>query len=325
MMPGLLRLDSRLRQAAVALALLLPIATGLVFAGTGPGPADGTRPAATTADAAEGAGLVSGPQGGAHDDAPRRVWLVPLAGQSMLMHALVLRPPGRGPFPLAVINHGSSQNATRRKRFAMPTYDTASRWFLARGYVVVLPLRPGHGTTAGPYFEDQGRCQTADYRRAGLATADSIQSAVDYLTAQSFVRKAGVVAIGHSAGGWGVLALASRNPQAVQAAINFGGGRGGEVDDKPRNNCAPERLVAAAGTFGRTARIPTLWLYGENDGHFAPALSGRMVEAFRGAGGRADYHLLPPIVADGHALIDSDAAVPLWGPIVERFLAAQRL
>jgi pimeloyl-ACP methyl ester carboxylesterase len=207
----------------------------------------------------------------------------------------------------------------------MPSYVLAAQWLLDRGFAVVLPLRPGHGETAGPYFEDQGRCDDPDYLQAGLRTAESIAAAIDYLSAQPFVRKSGVLVLGQSAGGWGGIALASRNPAAVRAVIAFAGGRGGHADDVPNNNCASERLVDAAGVFGQTARIPTLWLYAENDSYFAPALSRRMYAAFGGArdmGGRVEYHLLPAFGPEGHMLLDSDAAFGLWEPVVERFLAA---
>ena len=262
-----------------------------------------------------------GPQGPPIGPARRQLWLVPLPGERLLMHTFVLRPTGDGPFPLAVINHGSDQNSVLRAAFNLSDYHKLAYWFLDRGFAVALPIRPGHGATGGPYFEDQGRCADADYRQSGLATADSIQAAVDYLTAQPFVRKSNVVIVGQSAGGWGALALASRNLPAVKAVINFAGGRGGRVDDQPDKNCVPARLVAAAADFGRTARIPTLWLYAQNDSYFAPALSKRMFAAFRGAGGTAEYHLLPPLGADGHILIDSDDAIARWAPIVERFLA----
>ena len=88
----------------------------------------------------------------------------------------------------------------------------------------------------------------------------------------------------------------------------------------PDNNCAPDRLVSAAGAFGRVARIPTLWLYAQNDSYFAPALSERMFAAFHDAGGTAEYRLLPALGADGHIRMTGDAAIALWAPIVERFL-----
>jgi dienelactone hydrolase len=262
-----------------------------------------------------------GPEGGA---ARRQLWFIPLPGERLVMHAVVLRPPGPGPFPLAVINHGSAQSSAQRAIFSPSEYANASQWFLNHGFAVVLPLRPGHGETGGPYFEDQGRCESVDYEKSGLATADSIQAAVDYLAAQPFVKKSGMVVIGQSAGAWGALALASRNPRAVRAVINFAGGRGGRIDDKPDNNCAPDRLIEAAGNFGSSARIPTLWLYSKNDSYFAPGLSKRMYEVFSIAGGNAEYHLLQPFGSDGHSFIDSNEASKLWAPIVEKFLAEHR-
>jgi dienelactone hydrolase len=93
----------------------------------------------------------------------------------------------------------------------------------------VLPQRPGHGKTGGPYLEDQRGCARADYRLAGLGTADSIETALRFMTAQSYVRRDGVVIVGQSAGGWGSVALASLNPPGVKAVIVFAAGRSGRV------------------------------------------------------------------------------------------------
>jgi dienelactone hydrolase len=101
--------------------------------------------------------------------------------------------------------------------------------------------------------------------------------------AQPFVCKSGAIVVGHPAGGWDALALASRNPTMVTEVINFACGRAGHADDQPNSNCVPERLVTTAAAFGRTARIPTLWLYAANDSYFAPAMSQRRYEDFRSA------------------------------------------
>ena len=69
--------------------------------------------------------------------------------------------------------------------------------------------RPG-----GSYLEDQGGCDEADYSRSGRATAASIASALDYMRGQAFIRPDGAVMIGHSAGGWGALALAGETRRA---------------------------------------------------------------------------------------------------------------
>ena len=72
------------------------------------------------------------------------------------------------------------------------------------------------------------------------------------------------------------------------AIITFAAGRGGRVDGKPNNNCAPDRLVEATADFGRYLAGAMLWFYIENDTFFGPALLKRMHEAFTAAGGRAD-------------------------------------
>ncbi len=261
-----------------------------------------------------------GPQG-AEDSSRRQNWILPAPQSGVTMRATLFRPPGAGPFPLVVINHGTTQSAAARAQYRAPLYAAAASFFVRRGYAVLVPQRPGHGETGGPYLEGNGSCAGADYRRSGLATAASIAAAIDYITAQNFIGKTPAIVVGHSAGGWGALALASRNPRNVKAVINFAGGRGGRVNGRPDNNCAPERLVAAAGEFGAHARIPSLWLYAGNDSYFSPDLSQRMAEAYRRAGGQVEFHLLPAFGADGHRLIDSEDAVAIWGPLVEKFLA----
>ena len=49
-----------------------------------------------------------------------------------------------------------------------------------------------------------------------------------------------------------------------------------------------------------------------------------VAEAFRLSGGKAEVHILPPFGADGHELIRAPEAVPIWAPLVERFLASVR-
>ena len=66
----------------------------------------------------------------------------------------------------------------------------------------------------------------------------------------------------------------------------------------PNNNCAPNKLVEETAAFGRTSRIPMLWIYAENDTYFGPELTKRMHEAFIAAGGKAEYHMLPPFESD---------------------------
>lgn len=233
------------------------------------------------------------------------LWLVPSPEDGTLMRTTVYRPPGEGPFPLAVVNHGSEQDLSRRLNMPLPSFPAMTQWLLARGYVVALPQRPGHGATGGRYLEDQGPCSRADFAAAGNGAADSIAAAIGYMTRQPFARSRGVLVVGNSAGGWGALALASRNPQQVAGVIAFAPGRGGRDRDKPGQNCSPERLIAASQAFGSTARGPVLMLYASNDTYFPRQLAERIGEAFRVGDRNARYRILPPVGGEGHALMDS--------------------
>ena len=247
--------------------------------------------------------------------------------------AYVIRPSGNGPNPLVVMNHGVSLNPTERSYFPLIEFREAALWFARRGYVVVAPIRSGYGITGieiagrgifNVFFSGVGQCSDPQFRDAGLAVAAMDGWVIDYMTSQPFVERNKVIVVGQSGGGWGAIALASRNPASVRAIVSFAAGRGGRVDGKPNNNCAPDRLVETTAEFGRTARLPMLWIYTENDTYFGPALSQRMAAVFQAGGGNLEYHLLPPFGHDGHFLVDSADGVSIWAPLVDDFLTRHR-
>lgn len=176
---------------------------------------------------------------------------MPSPDTDIAARALLFRPAGAGPFRLAVIAHASTQNVLRRAQMPQPEYHALAAFLVARGFAVLVPERLGHGATGGRYVEDQGGCDEADYARAGRATAEDISLALDYLQKQDFIRKDAAVVIGHSAGGWGALALANADPKRISAIIAFAPGRGGHANDEPNKVCAPHTLLAAAAGIRR--------------------------------------------------------------------------
>jgi len=271
----------------------------------------------------------------AEDEAPSRnlreeIWALPAP---LPMFAYLVRPTGDGPFPLAIMNHGVALNVTERSFFPLVEFRDAAKWFARRGYVVVAPVGTGYGASAidipergiyGPFFSKIGKCSNPNFRDPGLAIALTDLWIIDYMASEKHIVPKDVVVVGQSAGGWGSIALSSLNPPQVKAIITFAAGRGGHVDGKPNNNCAPDKLVEATGEFGRSSRVPMLWIYIENDTFFGPALSKRMHEAFTAAGGNAEYHLLPPFGNEGHYFIGSPDSIPIWSPLVSKFLDERR-
>ena len=254
------------------------------------------------------------------------VWGLPLPLPSI---AYVVHPTGNGPFPLVIMNHGVAMDPKERSFFPLVEFRDAAFWFARRGYLVVAPAGPGYGAAGldipergihSVFFQKIGKCSNPNFRDAGLAVAAIDLGTIKYLSGRKDVVTDNIIVVGQSAGGWGSIALASQNPSMIKAVIVFAAGRGGRVDGKPNNNCNPDKLVAATTEFGRTARLPMLWIYTENDSYFGPELSRRMHEAFVGAGGDAEYHLVGPFGNEGHGLIDAREGVPIWSPLVSRFL-----
>ncbi|MEA2886704.1 MAG: hypothetical protein QOD11_1064 [Bradyrhizobium sp.] len=252
----------------------------------------------------------------------RQQWLVPSPDSARAAHAILFRPPGEGPFPLAIVAHATSQNVLRRAQMPQPEYRALAAWLVARGFAVLVPERLGHGATGGRYLEDQGGCDEADYAKAGRATADSIVAALDFMRGQSFVRQDGAVIVGHSAGAWGALALAARNPPGVAAIVAFAPGRGGHANDLPNQVCAPHTLIAAAAEFGRSARVPVAWLVAANDTYFSPVLSRQIADAFRAGGGKVDFRVLAAYGSEGHWLAETEGGVKSAAPELGRALKA---
>lgn len=252
------------------------------------------------------------------------IWALPFP---LPVLAFLVRPVGDGPFPLVVMNHGISLEANQRTMFPAIEYRDAARWFARRGYVVISPVRYGASSLDdkdqglyGAVFAHVGSCDNPNFRGPGLAIATLNEWVIDYMSKKKMIQPGKVIVVGQSGGGWGSIALGSLNPSSVQAIITFAAGRGGRVDGKPNNNCAPDKLVAATSEFGRTARVPMLWIYAENDSYFGPELTMRMHQAFVEAGGNADYRMLPSFGTDGHFMIDFADAVPIWSPLVSQFL-----
>jgi pimeloyl-ACP methyl ester carboxylesterase len=202
-------------------------------------------------------------------------------------------------------------------------------WFARRGYLVVAPTGPGYGAAAldaperglfAVFYSKVGACENPNFWDAGMAAALLDKWIIDYMTEQKLAVPDSAIVIGQSAGGWGAIALSSQNLASVKAIITFAAGRGGRVGGKPNNNCAPDKLVETASEFGQSARTPVLSIYVANDTFFGPILSRRLIDAYDNAGGRAEYHLLPPFGEEGHFFIDSPDAIPLWSPFVSPFL-----
>jgi len=236
------------------------------------------------------------------------------ASRHLSLEATIYLPEGAGPFPLLVLSHGTPRDLAERR--VRQRYQPQSWVFINMGFAVVIPMRRGYGHSDGDYAEEEGLCDQAHYYEAGRESARDLLATVHYMRAQPYINPAQVVLAGHSAGGFASLALASQGFPGLLGVINFAGGRGSRAD----RVCSPPALIDAFTKFGRTTRVPTLWIYAQNDTYFGPSLVRELHRAFTREGGQARLVMLPPFSEEGHYLFTDVRGLDRWTGLVQSFI-----
>lgn len=232
--------------------------------------------------------------------------------------ATIFKPDGPGPFPLLVLSHGAPRDGDNvRAGMKRSRFHRQSREFVKLGFAVAVPMRRGYGPSEGAYAEGTGSCRFPRYHSSGLESAKDLRAAVDYMKKLPYVNGSKIVLAGQSAGGFASIAAAGTNIAGVRGVLNFAGGRGSA---KPDFVCEEHLLVEAFRKFGETSRVPTLWIYSENDHYFSPRLVKKMAETYSAAGGRVKLAMKPPFGDDGHLLFSKEAGIPIWLPEAAEFL-----
>ncbi len=222
------------------------------------------------------------------------------------------------PLPLLVLNHGRAASPAGFARVQVKDFEAAARWLTRFGFLVAVPIRIGYGASGGPDVEYSGGCGTRNYPPIYHAAAVQTLAVLAQLRERPDAAKDRAVVAGQSFGGTTAITLASMNPEGVQATINFAGGGGGNPEQHPHQPCSESRLRALFAGYGKSARLPTLWLYSENDKYWGPDLPRAWFDAFKAAGGRGEFQGFPPVSDDGHRLFSR--APQLWQPRVREFL-----
>ena len=224
------------------------------------------------------------------------------------------------PRPVLIINHGRAADATARGALGRARYSDAARWFARFGFAVAVPTRLGYGVSGGADVEDSGACGAKNYAPGYRAAAQQTLAALRFMHERTDTLKDRDVVVGQSYGGTTSIAMAALNPAGTIAVVNFAGGGGGDPKDRPQSPCAPQRMERLFADYGRTARVPSLWIYTENDMYFGPRLPEEWFEAFKAAGGSGQYVRFPAHGESGHNLFS--AAPGIWQPTVLEFLRA---
>jgi len=241
------------------------------------------------------------------------------------LEALVVKPAkADGRLPIALITHGKNAKAEENQALRADMMLPQARDFAARGWLAVVVLRRGYGQSDGLPGVSRGAaymaCENADLARGFEVEADDLDGALKVVAARPDADGSRAIAIGQSLGGGVVLAFAARRPAGLLGVVNVSGGAWRTNGEG--NVCQHADLVAAMATLGARTRIPTLWLYAENDSLFPPELVTRMRDAYAASGGRAELRMFPPVVHDGHRLFADFGGRVKWLRAVDGFLQA---
>jgi dienelactone hydrolase len=224
------------------------------------------------------------------------------------------------PHPVAIINHGRAPKPEQRAQVKPNSYFGNARWLARMGFLVAVPVRLGYGATGGDDIEDSGSCDRKNYLPGYDAAAVQTEQVLQFVRERVDVAKDRTVVFGQSYGGTTAITYAAKNPPGVQAFINFAGGGGGNPETHAQQPCGVNRLKQMFAGYGETSRMPTLWVYTENDQWMGSKYPRDWFDAFKAAGGNGEFVLFPPHGKDGHGLFTS--APDVWRPKVFEFLLA---
>lgn len=232
-----------------------------------------------------------------------QVLQVPAAGfTAPELEVTVYRPPGDGPHPVVVINHGRAPGPSKLQPRYRPVL--AAREFVQRGWAVVVPMRQGFAGSGGG--EISGGCNV---RSNGEQQAVSVRRTLDWLATQPWADLSRHIVLGQSAGGLTTLAYGTAPHPATKLLVNFAGGLRQEGCLGWQRN-----LVAAYADYGAATRLPSLWFYGDNDSFFAPEVWREGHRRYVAAGGAAELVAFGAFGSDAHALFGSRAGLAVWVP-----------
>ncbi|SFJ15384.1 alpha/beta hydrolase family protein [Bradyrhizobium sp. cf659] len=237
------------------------------------------------------------------------------------LEAFLVRPAGTKRYPLALLSHGSPRSFDDRATMSAHKYYGVALEYARRGFAALIVMRRGYGTSPGGRVDSVGGCANAAYLPAAAVAVADLRAAIDAMGRRTDVTTSGMIAAGHSAGGLATIALTAQAPPGLVAAISFAGGRGSRDDD---DVCNEGGLVQAFASFGKTSRVPMLWVYATNDLFFGPDLARRLYDGFRGNGGNVKFVAAAPYGNDGHYLY-SVVGRPQWTPYVDAFLRERGL
>ena len=241
----------------------------------------------------------------AQETVPPGAKLVSFPMHGRILYGFLAVPPGPGPFPAVIWNHGS-------ERFPGWHADLAA-FYVGHGFVFFMPHRSGQGRSPGRYVMDEIRAGDASTAvQVHREVNEEVVAAVEWLKQEPEVDPNRVVVSGCSFGGIQTLLTAEKGV-GVRAFVAFAPAA------KSWANLQLRQLLENAV---KNAKAPVFILQAKNDFNTGPVeVLGKVAQKH---GGEAKlYPSFGRTEEDGHwAFATTTAGTAVWGEDVLKFIAA---
>jgi dienelactone hydrolase len=172
----------------------------------------------------------------------------------------IFKPAGDGPFPVAILNHGSAGGNPK----ATITWDNETEYLVGKGYAVLAPMRRGRGKSSGHSLESEDKnCDVQSWIPGVTASMRDISAVIEFSRTLPFADSHRILLLGVSRGGFLSVAYAAEGQYRddVRQVINFVGGWVAQAEDR----CPTDFNTHSFEKYGAETHVPMLWLYGAND------------------------------------------------------------
>ncbi len=232
---------------------------------------------------------------------------------SEAIDVMVYKKWSEKPQPMIVINHGGSTESELQMGFRAFNFDAQATFLAEQGYVVVMPTRRGYGRSLSKYQEWDFKRYNP--RQAVENGAQDVLATIAHMKQKEYVDKNKIVVAGYSFGGFISVCIGAKQLDGVVGVISFAGGArsssGGVFD---ASNAGP--LFACYKEFGKTTKVPELWIYTKGDDWYPRDYVQGMQKGFSSAGGKVNV-----VTFDGpHDFFLRSATIGTWWKQVDPYL-----
>lgn len=231
----------------------------------------------------------------------------------------IFRDSSRASSPWLVLNHGRSTSGAHK--MGRQRYVNNSKYFVEKGFVVLIPTRVGYGPSGGPDVEYSGACGQNNYPVVYQAAVDQVSAVIDYAKKLPYIESSRGLVVGQSYGGMTSIATSTIHKEGLKGVVNFAGGGGGNPENRPRDPCGADLLKKTYKEYGEKSKVPSLWLYSINDKFWGEAYPREWFDSFKVGAEKNNvltkFISLPPYKEDGHSIFTGNPEA--WRSEVNRF------